>query len=181
MKAGGKIAARYAKAIFDYLGEPSRREAVARELAQIGRLSVESRELGLLFSLAIFSDEKRRAIIDDLAGRLSLSEDTRRILRVLSRSRRLNEVQRIAERLHDLILKSEEIVAIRVESAFSLDSSAKSLIESRFGSMLNKKIEAIYVEDPSLIGGVRVTAGGKTYNGSIAGWLQNFEERLVGG
>jgi len=70
---------------------------------------------------------------------------------------------------------------LKVKTAEELDDSHKSKIEQRFGKILGKKVEARYEIDPSLIGGLRVDAGGRTYDGSVDGWLTSFEERLVGG
>ena len=95
--------------------------------------------------------------------------------------RRLGHLPGIANRLHLLLLESAGTVPLDVNAAVALTAEEKDKVERRFAKMLGKKVEANYTVDASLIGGLRVTVGGRTYDGSLAGGLNNFEEQLVGG
>jgi len=78
-------------------------------------------------------------------------------------------------------LESGNVVSLSVETATSLETDEKKKIEDRFTKILGKKVEASYKVDPALLGGLRVTAAGRTYDGSLTGWLSSFEESLITG
>jgi F-type H+-transporting ATPase subunit delta len=176
-----KVAGRYAKAIFGYLKSEPKVKVVQSELEAFAHLVDRQPELKRIFYSRLFSHTDRSAVIDDLCGRLKLSDDTRRTLRVISEMKRLESLKSIADKLGGLLLEAAQTVPLQVEAVSELGNDEKKKLEQKFSKILGKKIEAKYRIDPSLIGGVRVTAGGRTYDGSVSGWLSNFEERLVGG
>lgn len=93
----------------------------------------------------------------------------------------MNALSSILVWLNRFVLETANVIAVQVESATDMNADQKAKVERRFQSLLGKGVEASYRIDPKLIGGVRVTANGKTYDGSIAGWLSSFEEQLVQG
>ena len=176
-----KVAYRYARAIFDYIGDKKACENLVKNLRELADLVQNHNELFLVFNSEVFSSKQRDGIIDDLANKVNFSEDLKKILKVLSRSKRLGLLRAVADELHNLLLQTENIIPLKVESADNLKPEEKNLIKQRFNSLLRKKVEANYILEPKLIGGVRVTAEGRTYNGTLAGWFDTFEEMLVGG
>lgn len=176
-----KVASRYAKAVADFLKEEAKIRAVMKELDDFGKIVEANPELSRAFSSEVFLDSQRRGVVEDLAARLSLSDDTRRILIVLVRARRLSALAAIVRRLNLILLEAAGSISLEVYAANSLSAEEREKIERRFENILGKKTQASYLIDPSLIGGLRVVAGGKTYDGSLAGWLSGFEEELVGG
>jgi F-type H+-transporting ATPase subunit delta len=177
-----KVAYRYAKAFFDYLKDDAKKaEKVLAELRQFAALVAKNKELKIVADAPTFKEEERREIVKDIATKLKLSELTTRLLVVLSDLKRLGHTGAIADRLHQLFLEMQNVALLTVKTAEELDDSHKSKIEARFGKVLGKKVEARYEIDPSLIAGLRVDADGRTYDGSVDGWLTSFEERLVGG
>lgn len=176
-----KVAARYARAIFDYLGDLSKNQKVMGELRALADVVDGHEDLSLVFVSEAVSRVKREEIIEDLSRKLKLSSEMNKVLKVLSYSKRLGLLRAVAEEINNLLLQAEDVISVRIEAANDLDASEKKLIEDRFENLLNKKIEATYVVDPQLIGGIRVTAAGRTYNGTLAGWFDTIEEKLVGG
>jgi F0F1-type ATP synthase delta subunit len=62
-----------------------------------------------------------------------------------------------------------------------LSNEEKKVLEGRFAKVLNSPVSASYLVTPALVGGLKVTANGKTYDGTLSGWLNQVEEVLVGG
>ena len=62
-----------------------------------------------------------------------------------------------------------------------LGSAQQKKIEERFEKFFGKPVEADFEVNPSLYGGVRVTAEGTTYDGTLATRLARMKETLVGG
>ena len=176
-----KVAASYAKAIFDFLGADGKVDKVAAELAEFGHLVAGHSELTYVLNTDVFSNVQRMHVISDLCTKVELSSETRRVLDVLSEKRRLNQTAHIAQKLKVLQLGAANVVPLNVESANHLDDGEKQKVEQRFAKILGKKVEASYRIEPSLMGGLRVTAAGRTYDGSLSGMLESFREKLVGG
>jgi F-type H+-transporting ATPase subunit delta len=182
MAKNDKVATRYAKAIFDYLGGDKKSvERVAAELTDFGECIEKSRELELALCEDLLTAEQRRWIIEDLAKRLEFSKESLRSLLVVAQQKRIRQIKVIGERLLNLLQQTSKVISIRVEAAVELSDDEKQRIEKKFKTILGKDVEANYQSDPRLIAGLRVTAAGKTYDGSVTGWLNTIEEQLVGG
>ncbi len=181
MELHGKIAARYARAILDWVGKPEKAKTLAEELKSFGSLIAENPELKVVLTTRVFTEKDRRGVLEDLFAKTGLSEEAKRTVLVISELKRLRSLPAIANKLTELLLTAENIVPVTVVSSSALGADEKKQIEARFSKLLGNSVEAAYNVEPKLIGGVRVTAGGKTYDGTISGWLNRFEEILVGG
>jgi len=179
--AQDKVSQRYAKAIFDYLKDGSKIRALISELEEFSILIESNTELSLVLTSDVYSDDERLAVVEDLVTKAKLSHDAKKVLSVLSTAKRLDHLRSIVERLQLVLLDSANVVSLSVETATSLESEEKKKIEDKFTKILGKKVEANYKVDPALIGGLRVTAAGRTYDGSLTGWLNSFEENLISG
>ena len=176
-----KVAHRYARAVFEFVKTPSKARTLSNELSQFWELIRQHSDLEKTLLSDVFTTAQRRGIVEDLAGKLKLSSETVRVLLVVSELKRLRNLAPIAAQLRELCLEAEKIIPIRVEHATPLTQDEQKKIETRFQGLFGGKVEASYALEPSILGGLRVTASGKTYDGSIAGWLNDFEEKLVGG
>ena len=176
--AQDKVTFRYAKAIFDYLKSADNVRQLAIELNDFKSTIDSHIELKQVVTTASYSEEERRNVVMDVVAKLKLSEEAKRILTVLSDGKRLTHVGSIAERLNLLVLDYANVVPLQVETATALEAEEKKKLESKFKTVLGKDVEASYQVEPGLLGGLKVMAGGKTYDGSILGWLGNFQENL---
>jgi F-type H+-transporting ATPase subunit delta len=176
-----KIAATYAKAIAGFLKTEELIRSSIKEFRDFAELADKNPDLRRLVSSEIFPLDQRRAVIEELCSHLKISETTKKILVVLSNARRLAATGSIANKLHGLLLASAGVVPLDVQSATDLSAEEREKVERKFSKLLQKEIDAKYSIDPGLIGGLRVTAGAKTYDGSLAGWLSDVQEQLVGG
>ena len=179
MAAQDKVANRYAQAILDSLGV--RAQLASSELKEFALSMETSKELKLALGSRIFSREARKGIVADLCGKMKLSDEARRALGVICDADRLRNLNAIAERLQTLLLEASGVIPLKITTATDVPGEEKKALETRFTKLLGSKVAATYELDASLIGGVRVVASGKTYDGSIVGWLNGFEEQLVGG
>ena len=181
MAVHGKVAGSYARAIIDYLGDADKARTVADELSALGEVIESHAELSRVLTTGVFTEKQRREVLEEIMKKLKSGEDTKRMALVVSQQMRLRALSAIGERMHRLLQDHANVVPLHVESASALDAAEKKKVEQKFRSLLGKTVEASYAVDPNLIGGLRVTAAGKTYDGSLVGQLRAIEERLVGG
>jgi F-type H+-transporting ATPase subunit delta len=181
MATQDRISYRYAKALFDYLKASPEAEGVLADMQRFSTVVAKNSELKFLVSTPAFGAKERRAVVDEVVTRMKLKEPSRRILVTLSDLKQLGSLARIVTRMMELFLNQQQTVLLNVKAADELSDTVKGNIESKFGKILGKRVQAHYEIDPKLIGGLRVVAGGRTYDGSVAGWLTSFEESLAGG
>jgi len=172
---------RYAKAAFDFLADAKAATGVAGELKAFGGLLLETPELQVALTNEAFATQDRLSVVKDVAQKQGLSENAVRILSVLAENRRILLCDSVADRLHQLSLEAADIASLEVESPVELKPEERKKVEDQFTKILGKKVEAKYSLDPNLLGGLRVTAAGRTYDGTLSGWLEKMEEKLMGG
>jgi len=175
-----KIASRYAKAIFDFQASAKAKDLLA-DLETFSRLIEQNKDLNQLATSDFFSGVKQKEVVKDLTEKMKLSEPAQRTLQVLAEMKRLGALPKILERLGVLIHEANDVAPLKVESSETLTPDLKEKVESRFSKLLGRKVQASYTSDEKLIGGLRVTAGNRTFDGSISGWLSSVEEQLVDG
>lgn len=176
-----KVALRYGKAAYDFLGNPQKGLSVSSEMDAFAKVLEENTELRAALTNEAFPTPERLEVLKDVSKKLGLSEEATKVLCVLTENRRILSAAGVARRIHLMCLEAADVAALDVESPEALSDSDKKKIEEKFSKILGKKVEAQYRTDKNLLGGLRVTAGGRTYNGTLSGWLDKMEEKLMGG
>lgn len=176
-----RVALRYAKAAFDFLADPKKAAAVAAEITAFSAALEQNAELRGALENEAFSVDERCAVVKDITEKMGLSQDTTRILGVLAENRRVTRAGSVAVRLNQLALAAADVAALDVESSEELPAADRKKIEEQFSKLLGKKVEAHYSIQSQLLGGLRVTAAGRTYDGTLSGWLEKMEEKIMGG
>lgn len=176
-----KVASSYARALHAVTGNAEASHQVAAELATFAQWLDESPELRMVFGSVRFSAEQRQAVVGDLAAKAKFGDVTKKALSVLTESNRLLAAGAVAEKLRLLALDDAGVAPMQVESAEELDDSERKDLVKRFEKVLGKKVDARFTVVPALLGGVRVVAEGRTYDGSLKGQLSQLGERLAGG
>ncbi|MBI1862243.1 MAG: ATP synthase F1 subunit delta [Deltaproteobacteria bacterium] len=177
-----RVANRYAKAIFSLFEKDQRGlGAVLVELRSFHALMQESETVRSALTNPAFPAVKRSQLVDDFVARLKLGAPARQILMVVAEGDRLVCLGEIVGGVEGLRLKAANLVPLAVETPSALSAEEQKRVVSRFGVILGHPVEPSFVVNPGLIGGIRVVANGKTYDGSVFGWLNSFQERSAGG
>lgn len=185
MAAAGKaskVAARYARAIFDFAGRDKEKlDALSGDLTRFQRFIQENEKAFSAVTKPAFPVTKRALLVEDFANRLGLGAETKKVLSILAKADRISALGEIIDRLAKLRLQDSDLISLVVESASELSAEQQKRVISRFGVLLGKPIEPTFTINPALIGGFRATANGKSYDGSVSSWLNYFQERNAGG
>ena len=127
--AQDKLASRYAKAMLGFLKDPDRVRLVIRELSVFAETAESHSELKYVLTTELFSEKERLDVLEAVVRRLNVSEQTLRMLRLLSNSRRLKETDAIARKLNLLLLEAADVVPLAVCSSAELESIEKKKVE----------------------------------------------------
>ena len=175
-----RVANRYAKALAGTW--PGKKGTPIREeLRQVEKIISQHAELKKVVSSRVFSGETVAQVMADIAEKMKLSKESRQALRLLSEMRRVAALSPIIDRWEEIDLIDSGTVPLIVESSHELEAKERAKVEEKFKGILGKEISAKYELNKKLIGGVRIQAGGRTYDGSLKGWLGSLEGKLVEG
>jgi len=175
------LSERYAGAAFDYLGDAKKAEQVANELQAFAELIDSNQELSAVCHSAVFSSDRRIEVVVEVAQKMGLSEPTQRFLKVVAENGRLTFLKKIGEGLRRRMLESANRAPLQVDAPIELDTSEKEAIAKKFQKTLGKEVEATFHVDPKLLGGIRVTVAGRTYDATLANQLGALKEKMAGG
>ena len=81
----------------------------------------------------------------------------------------------ILTRLHRLVKLEVELHAARVESAVALPADVQAQVAQRLKGIYGD-LELSFVQNPSLIGGLRIQVGSDLYDGSVKMRLEKLEQ-----
>lgn len=173
-----RAARAYANAIFSGADVVSLQKTYD-ELKSLSDLIAENRELRLVVQGFVGTESQRAGVIDDIVKRLSPSDYTRRCLSVLQESGRLSGLKEVVRQLRGSISRLSKVQDLQVRSARTLNPDLRRKIEGTFEKLLQSPVQASYDVDPKLLGGVKVSVGGKTYDASVTGTLSALEETFL--
>lgn len=169
----------YAKAILEVSDSPAQARGLHRELAEFEEVRRGSEQLQNAMENPAVSVDDRIGIAGKIAARLGTSPLATKILEVLIRNHRINQLGAVAEALDHLINEQAGVTVARVRAAHALDAAQtdklRTALEQRFG----KKIELEVTTDPNLLGGFVAQLGSEIYDASVRGRIENLRETLV--
>lgn len=125
------------------------------------------------------TDEARRRQAGALAAAAKLTPLTARVLELMAARDHLALVPALAAEYEREWNKAQGIVTAEAVSAAPLEVRQASAIEEALARALGARVALKTRVDPAVLGGVLVSAGGRTYDGTVRGRLLALRRRLV--
>jgi len=176
---GSAVAKRYATALFGLAEEKKVADQVAKDLAALAEAWESSEELQRVFQNPQFGTEEKRQVMGALADRLRCHPMTKNTMLMLSDRRRLEHLPDIAEAYTRLAERRAGRLRAEVVSARPLPESYYAKLSAALKKSTGKEIVLVKKEDPSLIGGVVTTVGGRVFDGSLKNRLRGLKNELL--
>ncbi len=173
-----RFARPYAKAVMEVAQSPEKAQTIRTELARFEQARAGSNELAQLMSNPAIDAAVKGEIVAQIAGRLELSDVTRKILDVLVKNHRINDLGAISEALRAMVDQALGIAVAQVRSAHELGEGEKKKLQSAFELKLGQKVELEVTTDPTLLGGFVATIGSDVYDASVTGRIQKIRATL---
>lgn len=173
----GKLARRYAQAVFSLATDSGAAERVGDDLAAIASVLESAPQFGTFFVAPVVDrSEKERVLLAAFGGRVD--EIALHALLLLVRKRREPLLAALVEQYRKLQLARRGEDALTVASARPLSGAELQALVTRLERIYAKKFEVTQVVDPALIGGVRVLMGDRRIDGSVSGRLEALSRTL---
>jgi F-type H+-transporting ATPase subunit delta len=152
---------------------------VRDELAAFEQARAGARDLQELYANPGFDLETKLKVTRSISQRLGTGELSGRVLEVLIRNHRINNLGSIVEALAEMIRQATGTLAAEVRAAHQLTpderASLAQTLEAKFGS----KVEVTVTTDPALLGGFVAKVGSEVFDASVAGKINRFRESLM--
>ncbi len=174
---GGRVARRYARAVFDLAVARHELADWLRDVRLIQAFLDEPNVAALLESPTVPFDRKRDLVDQGLNG---LPEPRRNFVYLLVEHGRVREIDSIAAELQRLAEEHEGIAVADVTTAVPLDDATSRGVIQRLERLTGKKIILKQHVDPSILGGVVARIGDHLIDGSVAVQLAALRAELAG-
>ena len=173
----GTLARRYAVAVFQLASEAGRVEKVGADLVSARDALYANDDVRRFYLSPVFQrTDKVRLLEEALGGKLD--DIAFHTVLLLARKRREALLPAIVEAYHQLALAASGKEPLEIVSARHLTRSEVDEIVARLSRVSGKAYEVTERVDPSLLGGVRITSGEVSVDGSIAARLDRLAREL---
>jgi F-type H+-transporting ATPase subunit delta len=174
----GVIAKRYATALLELGSEGGQLDGLVEEVARAADAYETSQELRNAFDNPLIPLAAKKAILSDVADRLTLSTTARSFLGMLIDRRRIRALPPIATRLREMADKKRGITRAEVLTALPLPEEYFEKLQRELERISGQKVALDRKLDPTLISGVLVRVGDTIYDGSLVARLKQLKETM---
>jgi F-type H+-transporting ATPase subunit delta len=174
-----RFARPYARAIMDVAQSPEKAIALRDELTTFEQVRKSSADLQAMYANPGIEPDVKNKVTAAIAQRLEMSDLAVRLLDVLIRNRRINDLKDIVAGLATMIREATGTVAADVRSASALSSKEEAELRTMLERKVGAKVDVDVTVDPALIGGFVAKIGSEVYDASVAGKIEKFRESLA--
>ena len=174
-----RFARPYARAIMDVTGSPAAANDLRKQLEQFDAQRRKSAELHDFYANPGFEPEAKAKVTAEIAKRLELSDMAVKVLDVLIRNHRINDLGAINDALAQYVNDALQIAVADVRTAHELDQDEQNQLRQTLEKKLGKKVELRLTTDPTLIGGFVAQVGSEIWDASVAGKINKFRASLA--
>lgn len=172
------ISKRYARAFFKIAEEDKKLESYYNELKLFSSIIEENDNLKELFLNPIFDQNEKKAVVNSILQKITISTTTANFLKLLVDKQRIGILPEIENAYRQLMDETLKRIRVNVKTAFPLSVELSGKLQARLEEMTNKKVEMAISEDASLLGGIVVGVGDTLYDGSIKTQLRSIRNLL---
>jgi len=174
-----RFARPYARAIMDITGSPATANDLRRELEQFDAHRRKSKDLQELYANPGIENDVKLKVTQQIASRAGLSELAVKVLDVLTRNHRINDLGAITAALAAYVNEALQIAVADVRTAHELNDDEQNQLRQTLEKKLGKKVELRLTTDPTLLGGFVAQVGSEIWNASVAGKINKFRASLA--
>ena len=174
-------ARRYARALFDVALKETDPQAVGRDLASFSALVAGHAELRRVLTSPAVPAPRKRALVEDLAGRAALAPALVKLLGLLADRGRLALLPLLDEEYQARLRDHLHVAKAHVTTAVPLGDEERLAIERGLSGLTGRSVAMTTAVDPGILGGVVARIGSTVYDGSLRRQLERMRDKLAGG
>ena len=173
-----KVAAPYARALFDFVNETGTLFEVTSDIQNIQGLLFKSRELFQCLQNPLVSSEAKQEILIKVVGK-KMNQETLQFMTTLIKRNRINLLPTIIFSYLELVYKTANSKAFQIVSAKDLSNGQRTRLIKKIKSIAeNSRIMIQFSTDESLIGGFLIKNQGKVVDYTVKNKLKTLAKQL---
>ena len=180
MRSSG-AARRYARALFSLAQEEGSVGPVREQIEALADLLASNDELRHAIFRPLHPSKERRAVLDGVCERLSVSPAVRNFCALLVDQRRVIEFEAIRAAFVELADAAAGVDRAEVVSATPLSDAQREGLRRALSERTGRQIELSERVDPDLLGGAVARVGGLVFDGSLRTQLEQLRGSLMRG
>ena len=174
-----RFARPYARAIMDVTGSPKAANDLRHELEQFDAQRQKSSELQAFYDDPGIENDVKLKVTEQIATRIGVSALAVKVLDVLIRNHRINDLGAIIDALAQYVNDALQIAVADVRTAHELNQNEQNQLRQTLEKKLGKKVELRLSADPTLIGGFVAQVGSEIWDASVSGKINKFRASLA--
>jgi len=136
-------------------------------------------ELRQILTSPVISKKEKAKVVLSICEKLSVSQEVKNMFLVLAQKNRFQRIEAFLEVFDSVKAELEGTLIGTIESAHGLSESDVAELAGAFEKKFSKKVHFSVSTDPALLGGMRVTVNGVTYDRSLQTQVRKFRESVV--
>ncbi len=173
-----KLAARYAKALFEFAEELGKVEEISKDILLVDDTFDHNEELRFAFNSPIVKGDKKAAIMKDIFES-RISEPTYRYLMLILKKGRELQLDTICSEYVKIYKASKNIVTMDVFSAQTLEADVLEKLKAKVAGETHANIEVVEHVKPELIGGIVIRYNDYMVDASIQHSINQLKKELT--
>lgn len=173
-----KLAARYAKALFEFAEELNQVEEISKDVFLVDQTFDTNADLRFAFNSPIVKSDKKAAILEEIF-RNRISEPTYRYLMLILKKGRELQLDTICSEYVKLYKASKNIVTMDVYTAQPMEAEAMEKLKAKVAGDTQANIEVVEHVQPELIGGIVIKYNDYMVDASIRHSINVLRKELT--
>ena len=162
----------------EVVGSAEAAESLHGELDAFEKARHGCAELAEVFANPGVDHDSKIRVARDIAARLSIGEIGQRVLEVLVRNHRINQLGPILEALRFSINEKLDRAVAEVRSAREMTPDEQAGLKQALEKKIGRRVELTVATDPSLLGGFVAKYGSEVWDASVVGQISRLKESL---
>lgn len=168
----------YARALLELAEEKGVLEDVAGEMADIAQMTEANPDFGQLLRSPTMEESAKLSMLE-IAFKDRVHELIYQFLLVLRRKGRLQNFANIVVAFRQLYNEKHGVLEVQAEVAQPLDDATREQVGQWISGIINRKVTVREEINTELIGGVKVRAGDRLFDASVATQLRQLRRKLA--
>lgn len=172
-------AQRYAKALLQIGDKQGNVPQLQQELETVAAAVAANADLSRLVASPLVLPTKKAEVFEAILAAAKVSETLRRFFRVVAEAGRLNLLPELRRTFADLVDERAGILEAKVSSAQPLSEGQQKALVASLSVRTGKTIRLSWLQDASLLGGLKVQVGSTVLDASLQGQLRQLKTQLL--
>ncbi|OAG26891.1 ATP synthase F1 subunit delta [Thermodesulfatator autotrophicus] len=175
------VALKYARGLFAAAKDLGKTKEYGEELQKVADFLASQPDILEALESPIYPPDLKMEIIEDVIKGLGVEEGVAKFLRLLVEKRRIHFIQDIVKTYQQLLDEELGIARAEVRVATELDEDMQKALTEALSKKIGRQVILNVIQDPEILGGVRVQVGDLVLDGTVRAQLEKFKESIIRG